>query len=63
MLIPVAVSIVFGMFSSTVLVLTVIPCIYVALQDFLPAGDTPETDPGTGESARLEPAIAGQPAQ
>lgn len=60
-LIPVAVSIVFGMFSSTVLVLTVIPCIYVALQDFLPAGDTPETDPGTGESARLEPAIAGQP--
>lgn len=32
-LIPVAVSIVFGMLSSTILVLIVIPCIYVALCD------------------------------
>lgn len=35
-LLPVAVSIVFGMLSSTVLILVVIPCIYVALHDFLP---------------------------
>ena len=38
-LMPVAVSIVFGMFSSTVLILIVIPCIYVALHDFLPQTD------------------------
>ncbi|MEZ6080439.1 MAG: efflux RND transporter permease subunit [Pirellulaceae bacterium] len=35
-LLPVAVSIVFGMLSSTVLILVVIPCIYVALHDILP---------------------------
>jgi len=34
-LLPVAVSIVFGMLSSTVLILIVIPCVYVALQDML----------------------------
>lgn len=39
-LIPVAVSIVFGMLSSTVLILIVIPCIYVALHDFLPASSS-----------------------
>ncbi|EMI53220.1 efflux RND transporter permease subunit [Rhodopirellula sallentina] len=33
-LLPVAVSIVFGMLSSTVLILIVIPCLYVALHDF-----------------------------
>jgi multidrug efflux pump subunit AcrB len=33
-LIPLAVSIVFGMFASTVLVLLVIPCLYVVLDDF-----------------------------
>ena len=38
-LMPVAVSIVFGMLSSTVLILIVIPCIYVALHDFLPETD------------------------
>ena len=38
-LMPVAVSIVFGMLSSTVLILIVIPCIYVALHDFLPQTD------------------------
>lgn len=36
-LLPVAVSIVFGMLTSTVLILIVIPCIYVALHDILPA--------------------------
>ena len=39
-LLPVAVSIVFGMLSSTVLILIVIPCIYVAMHDFLPAQKT-----------------------
>ena len=43
-LMPVAVSIVFGMFSSTVLILIVIPCIYVALHDFLPDPDAALTD-------------------
>jgi hypothetical protein len=33
-LIPLAVSIVFGMFASTLLVLLVIPCLYVILDDF-----------------------------
>ena len=43
-LMPVAVSIVFGMFSSTVLILIVIPCIYVALHDFIPQTDAESSD-------------------
>jgi multidrug efflux pump subunit AcrB len=33
-LIPLAVSIVFGLLASTVLVLLVIPCVYTVLHDF-----------------------------
>ena len=52
-LIPLAVSIVFGMFASTILVLLVIPCLYVVLNDF---GLTANID--DGEVARIsEPGL------
>ena len=34
MLIPLAISIVFGLLSATVLVLLVVPCLYMILHDF-----------------------------
>jgi multidrug efflux pump subunit AcrB len=39
-LIPLAVSITFGLMTSTVLVLLVVPCLYVILADFGVAGRT-----------------------
>jgi hypothetical protein len=51
-LIPLALSIVFGIFTSTVLVLLVIPCLYVILDDF---GLTANLD--EAEEIAVEPVV------
>jgi len=57
-LIPLAVSIVFGMFASTILVLLVIPCLYVVLDDFHLTARLDEVQPQSDEPEPRAAALA-----
>jgi multidrug efflux pump subunit AcrB len=56
-LIPLALSIVFGMLTSTVLVLLVIPCLYVVLDDLGLAAKLDESEDEVPETAIASPTV------